>query len=153
MTFAHTDAPDFRALFEASPGLYLVLSPTFTIVGASDSYLRATLTRREDVLSRWLFDVFPANPENVTAAGSSELRESLELVLRSGAADVMKLQKHTLRRAEGTGGGFEQRFWNTNSPVFGSDNQIHHSPCRGCDGRRSPGTSRNAGRSTTSAHG
>jgi PAS domain S-box-containing protein len=127
VTLAHTDAPDFRALFEASPGLYLVLSPTFTIVGASDSYLRATLTRREDILSRWLFDVFPANPENVTAAGSSELRESLERVLRSGAADVMELQKHTLRRAEAAGGGFEQRFWNeTNSPVFGSDNQIKY---------------------------
>ena len=32
--------PDFRALFEAVPGLYLVLSPTFTIVAVSDAYLR-----------------------------------------------------------------------------------------------------------------
>jgi PAS domain S-box-containing protein len=127
VTFAHTDVPDFRALFEASPGLYLVLSPTFTIVGASDSYLRATLTRREDILSRWLFDVFPANPENLTAAGSSQLRESLERVLQSGASDVMELQKHELRRPDASGGGLEQRFWNaTNSPVFDSDHQIKY---------------------------
>jgi PAS domain S-box-containing protein len=127
VTFAHTDALDFRALFEASPGLYLVLSPTFTIVGASDGYLRATLTRREDILSRWLFDVFPANPENLTALGASQLRESLERVLRSGAPDVMKLQRHNLRRGEAAGGGFEQRLWNeTNSPVFGSDKEIKY---------------------------
>jgi PAS domain S-box-containing protein len=127
VTFAHTDAPDFRALFEASPGLYLVLSPTFTIVGASDSYLRATLTRREDILSRRLFDVFPPNPENLSAAGSSNLRESLERVIRSGVSDVMEVQKHDLRRAETAGGGFEQRYWSqTNSPVFGSDKQLSY---------------------------
>jgi len=127
VTFAHTDVLDFRALFEASPGLYLVLTPNFTIVGASDAYLRATLTRREDVLSRWLFDVFPANPENLTALGSSHLRESLERVLQSGVADVMKLQKHDLRLADAAGGGFEQRVWNeTNSPVFGSDKKLKY---------------------------
>jgi PAS domain S-box-containing protein len=127
VTFAHTDVLDFRALFEASPGLYLVLSPTFTIVGASDGYLQATLTRREDILSRWLFDVFPANPENLTALGSSQLRASLERVLRSGTSDVMKLQKHDLRCSEADGGGFEQRIWNeTNSPVFGPDKKLKY---------------------------
>jgi PAS domain S-box-containing protein len=127
VTFAHTDALDFRALFEASPGLYLVLSPTFTIVGASDGYLQATLTRREDILSRWLFDVFPANPENLTALGSSQLRASLERVLQNGIPDVMKLQKHDLRCSEAAGGGFEQRIWNeTNSPVFGSDKKLKY---------------------------
>jgi PAS domain-containing protein len=30
---------DFRALFEAVPGLYLVLRPDFTIVAVSDAYL------------------------------------------------------------------------------------------------------------------
>ncbi|HEY6672757.1 MAG TPA: hypothetical protein VIZ91_09685, partial [Solirubrobacterales bacterium] len=37
--------PDFRAMFEAAPGLYLVLDPELRIVAASDAYLEATMTR------------------------------------------------------------------------------------------------------------
>jgi PAS domain-containing protein len=37
-------APEFRALFEASPGAYLVLNPDLIIVAATDSYIRATMT-------------------------------------------------------------------------------------------------------------
>jgi hypothetical protein len=42
--------PDFRALFESAPGLYLVLTHDFTIISASENYLRATMTRREEIL-------------------------------------------------------------------------------------------------------
>jgi hypothetical protein len=34
--------------------LYLVLTPDFTIVAASDAYLRATLMTRDDILDRTL---------------------------------------------------------------------------------------------------
>jgi hypothetical protein len=37
--------PDFCALFEAAPGLYLVLDPELRILAASDAYLEATMTR------------------------------------------------------------------------------------------------------------
>lgn len=58
--------PDFRALFESAPGLYLVLTPDFTIVAVSDAYLQATMTKREEIVGRGLFDVFPDNPEEPT---------------------------------------------------------------------------------------
>ena len=38
--------PDFQALFESAPGLYLVLTPALTILAVSDAYLRATMTKR-----------------------------------------------------------------------------------------------------------
>src|SRR5271157_1311716 len=41
---------DFRKLFEAAPGLFLVLDPEFRIVAASDEYLRATMTTRRKIL-------------------------------------------------------------------------------------------------------
>lgn len=44
--------PDFRALFEAAPGLYLVLDPELRIVAVSEAYLAATMTRREEILGR-----------------------------------------------------------------------------------------------------
>ena len=57
-------APDFRTLFESAPASYLVLTPgpDFSIVAVSDAYLRATMTRRECILGRRLFEVFPDNP-------------------------------------------------------------------------------------------
>src|SRR5687767_10394252 len=93
-------APDFRTLFESAPGLYLVLTPDFVIVAASDAYLRATMTTRETVLGRGIFDVFPDNPADPSATGAARLRASLERVLRDGAADVMPVQKYDIRRPE-----------------------------------------------------
>ena len=75
------DGPDFRALFESAPGCYLVLDPGLDIVGVSDAYLEATMTRREEIVGRHLFDVFPDNPEDDDATGVASLRASLERVL------------------------------------------------------------------------
>jgi hypothetical protein len=51
--------PDFKTLFESTPGLYLVLTPDLIIVAASNAYLHATMTRRDAILGRHLFEVFP----------------------------------------------------------------------------------------------
>ena len=56
---------NFQTIFEAVPGLYMVLTPDFVILAASDAYLHATMKKREDVVSRALFDVFPDNPERL----------------------------------------------------------------------------------------
>ena len=70
--------PDFRLLFESAPGLYLVLDGTLVIVAVSDAYLAATMTRREEIVGRNLFDVFPDNPDNPDATGTANLRASLD---------------------------------------------------------------------------
>src|SRR5574337_1095240 len=51
--------PDFRKLFEDTPGLYLVLDPNLNIVAVNDAYARATKTKREEIVGRGIFDVFP----------------------------------------------------------------------------------------------
>ena len=50
--------PDFQLLFQSAPGCYLVLTPDLTIIAVSDAYLRATMTKRDEILDRRLFDVF-----------------------------------------------------------------------------------------------
>jgi signal transduction histidine kinase len=110
---------DYRLLFESSPGLYLVLTPVFDIVAASDAYLRATLTQRSAVVGRNLFDVFPDNPDDPGATGVRNLRASLERVVAQGVSDAMAVQRYDIRRPESEGGGFEERFWSpVNWPVF-----------------------------------
>lgn len=55
--------PDFALLFQAAPGLYLVLDPEFRIVAVSDAYLAATMTQRDEIVGRGIFEVFPDNPD------------------------------------------------------------------------------------------
>jgi PAS domain-containing protein len=105
---------NFRLLFESAPGQYLVLTPDLTIVGVSDAYLRATMTNREEILGRPLFEVFPDNPTDHSASGVRNLRASLERVLQAKTADSMPLQKYDIRRPASAGGGFDERYW---SPV------------------------------------
>ncbi len=114
----------FRALFESVPGSYLVLKPDFTIVAVSDAYLKATMTKREEIIGRALFDVFPDNPEEQGATGVSNLRASLNRVLENKASDTMAIQKYDVRRTDGV---FEERYWSpVNSPVLGADGAVEY---------------------------
>ncbi len=117
--------PDFRALFQAVPGLYLVLTPDFRIVAVSDAYLSATMTERSAILERGIFDVFPDNPDDPSATGVRNLRESLQRVVDHRRSDSMAVQKYDIRRKESEGGGFEVRYWSpVNSPVLSSTGEL-----------------------------
>jgi signal transduction histidine kinase/CheY-like chemotaxis protein len=122
-----TPKPDFRLLFESVPGLYLVLMPDFRIIAVSDAYLRATMTKRESILGRDIFDVFPDNPQDPTATGVRNLRASLEAVLREKRSNAMAVQKYDIQRPASEGGGFETRYWSpVNSPAIDSEGQVVH---------------------------
>lgn len=116
---------DFRAVFSALPGLYLILSPKLVIEAASDAYLAATKTVRSTVVGRGYFEVFPDNPDDPNASGSRNLRASLERVREQRVTDVMAYQKYDMRRPDAEGGGFEEKYWNSvNSPVLSADREL-----------------------------
>jgi len=120
-----TADPDFRAIFEQGPGLYLLLSPDLTIVAVSDAYLRATMTERAAIVGRPLFEVFPDNPDDPGATGVSNLRASLDRVLALKLPDTMAVQKYDIKRPASEGGGFEERYWSPlNTPVLGTDGSV-----------------------------
>lgn len=116
----------FRALFESAPGSYLVLKPpNYNIVAVSDAYLRATMTRRKDIMGRTLFDVFPDDPDDPAASGVQNLRASLERVQAHRHPDVMAVQRYPVRRPQSQGGGFEERWWSPiNAPVFSKTGEL-----------------------------
>jgi signal transduction histidine kinase/CheY-like chemotaxis protein len=119
-----TDA-DFRAFFEASPGRFLVLSPGLTVVAVSDAYLEATMTRREALIGRDLFEVFPDNPDDPGANGVRNLHASLLRVLEQRSADAMPIQKYDIRVPGLDGGRFEERYWSPlNAPVFDARGEV-----------------------------
>ncbi len=117
--------PDFEAIFEAAPELYLVLASDLHIVAGSDAYLKATMTRRADVLGRHMFEVFPDNPADTHATGVRNLRHSLETVLRTGRPHFMPVQKYDVRRPPLEGGMFEERYWApANFPVLDAGGRV-----------------------------
>src|SRR2546421_485882 len=112
-------APDFKLLFESVPGLYLVLDPRYVIVAVSDDYLEATMTERDQILGRGIFEVFPDNPDDAEATGVRNLRASLDRVRCERVPDTMAVQKYDIQRPESEGGEFEIRYWSpVNSPVL-----------------------------------
>jgi signal transduction histidine kinase/ActR/RegA family two-component response regulator len=126
---SQASSPDFRVLFESAPGLYLVLTPdpAFTIVAVSDAYLRATMTRRDQILQRGIFEVFPDNPADPQATGTENLRASLERARDERTPDTMPVQKYDIRRPEAEGSGFEERYWSpVNCPVCDDDGTVRY---------------------------
>ena len=125
---ANTDLSHSRAelqsLFESLPGLYLVLTPEYKIMAVSDAYLQATMTEREKIIGRGLFEVFPDNPDEPEATGELNLRASLGRVLEQRVPHTMAIQKYDIRRPDGV---FEERYWSPiNSPLLGADHQVQY---------------------------
>jgi PAS domain S-box-containing protein len=119
--------PNFQVLFESVAGPYLILTPdpAFTIVAVNDAYLQATMTQREQILGKGLFEVFPTNPSNPKADGILNLHRSLQQVVESSIVDTMPIQKYDIRRPEAQGGEFEERYWSPiNTPMFGKKGTI-----------------------------
>ena len=116
---------DFRALFEKSPGLYLILDPRLRIVAASDAYCQTTGIERDAVLGRDIFEVFPDDESRDGANGVANLRTSLERVLRLRRPDTMAIQRYDIARPQSEGGGFVEKHWNPrNSPILGDDGEV-----------------------------
>jgi signal transduction histidine kinase len=120
--------PDIQRIFNGSPHPYLVLcaDPEFTIVAVNDQYLAVTGTQRQDLLGRGLFVAFPENPYDRSVSGVSDLRASLERVLRDRAQDIMGVQKYDIPLRDGTG-HFEMKYWSpVNTPIFGPSGDVSH---------------------------
>jgi len=114
--------PDFKLLFETVPGMYLVLSPEFAILAASNSYIAASMTKREDILGRNIFDVFPDNPADERADGVKNLQTSLNYVLEKRQPHRMAIQHYDVRRPDGI---FEEHWWSPlNTPVIDGTGEL-----------------------------
>ncbi len=118
---------DLSRIFEAAPNPYLLLradAPVYTIAAVNNAYLEAVGAERAAILGRGLFDVFPDNPHDGSATGVSDLRSSLDHVLRDGAADVMGIQKYDIPLRDGSG-HFEVKYWSpVNTPVRRQNGEI-----------------------------
>lgn len=113
---------NYQAIFDSAPGLYLILLPDLTIIEVSKAYADATMTRRNDILGKNLFEVFPDNPQDNEADGVANLSGSLKFVLRNKTAHTMAVQKYDIRKPNGE---FEIRYWSPlNKPVLDENGEL-----------------------------
>ncbi|AQZ62237.1 hypothetical protein BKM31_12865 [[Actinomadura] parvosata subsp. kistnae] len=115
-------ALNYERLFDALPSPYLIMTADFTIVTINQAYAEATMTDREAVAGRPMFEVFPDNPDDPDADGVRNLRRSLQTVVDSGRPDALALQRYDIRTPEGE---FVERYWSpVNTPVFADDGSV-----------------------------
>ena len=108
-------AHDYRALF-AAPGAYLIVSPEFVVVDASDGYLRATMSGIGEVVGRELLEVLPLDHG---ASAADELMSSLVRVRDTCRPDAMPMQRVRLPLTDAEAQDWEHRYWNPiNFPVL-----------------------------------
>ena len=116
---------NYQAIVHGLPSLVVILDAELKIVDVSDAYNRATMTRRDEMLGKSMFEVFPDNPDDSEADGINNLHASLRRVLKSAAPDTMAVQRYDVRNPQEQGECFEERYWTViNSPILGDDGQI-----------------------------
>ncbi|WP_210486105.1 PAS domain-containing sensor histidine kinase [Rufibacter aurantiacus] len=114
----------FRQIFESQPGLLLILSPDLRVQAATDVYLRETLTVREEIIDKHVFDVFPDNPEVTEASSTQSLKASFAQVFATGKAHKMDVFRYDIPDPEHEG-KFLERYWHTvNSAVLDDQGNI-----------------------------
>ena len=70
------DALDYRLIFQAMPGMCLILDASFKILAQNDEHARTTLSIARNVVGRNLFEAFPDNPNDSNASGVASVRQS-----------------------------------------------------------------------------
>jgi PAS domain S-box-containing protein len=113
---------DYKAVFDNSPSLVLVLDPGFKIVAQNRAHAHATLSDARGLVGKNLFEAFPDNPGDSGAEGLSQLRASLLKVLKTRQADTMSPFRYDVRGARGP---YETRWWTvSNTPILGDDGYV-----------------------------
>jgi PAS domain S-box-containing protein len=103
----------------------LLLGPDLRILAASDAYLQATMTVREEIVGQGVFEVFPEPPEETEGGKVSQTRASMQLALREKTSHRLPPFRYAIPRPASEGGAFEERYWSAvNTPVIGPDGEV-----------------------------
>jgi two-component sensor histidine kinase len=119
VTLGETPSPriDFDSAFQALPSPYMILDRELRYVEANAAYCAALERRRDALIGRNIFELFP----NAGPAGQ-RLKASFERVLATGVAESIPLIPYPIERPASRGGGFEMRYWSAaHVPLFGPD--------------------------------
>lgn len=108
---------DFARVFEALPSPHMLLDHNLCYVAVNSAYEAVSMRRRDQLMGRNIFDLFPND-----GPSGQQLRASFERVLRTGQPDTIAYIPYDIPRPEELGGGVEVRYWTAvHSPILGDD--------------------------------
>ncbi|WP_250536725.1 ATP-binding protein [Caballeronia sp. AZ10_KS36] len=120
-------ADAYRIVFRLlpSPCLLLSVDEGYTILDANEAYLRETVSDREHLVGRPVFDAFPDNPDDQKTQATKILGESLQRVIRLRRTDAMALQRYDVPDRSSDTGAFIVRYWSPiNIPLLNPDGSV-----------------------------
>lgn len=123
---ARPDAPciDYRAVYLVLPAMIALLTPELVYCDVNDAYEHNSGRSRQELIGRYVFDVFPDNPHDPATKGARDLKTSLERVLSSKRPETMALQRYDVESTDRTG-RWRTRYWSTiNIPVLDDDGRV-----------------------------
>jgi PAS domain S-box-containing protein len=119
---------DFKNIFDTSQGAVLVIlpdDPKFTIVAANQAFEKQTLTKREEIIGRSVFEVFPDTQNGPNETEVRKTHASYLRVIKNRTTDTIAIIKYNIQNQEIEGGKFKERYWNVvNSPVFNAEGSL-----------------------------
>ncbi|WP_405769737.1 PP2C family protein-serine/threonine phosphatase [Streptomyces sp. NBC_01538] len=115
---------DYAAVFRALPGMVALLTPDLVYVDANDDFVRLSGRTREQLLGRYIFDVFPENPEDPASTGMRETETSMLRTVATGERETMALIRYDIEDPARPG-HWQEHYWSpVNAPVLGPDGKV-----------------------------
>jgi len=115
---------DFRA-YEAAPGISVIVLPDvprFTHVAVSNDFIKATGMRREDVIGKGHFEIFPKSPGDPNFSGEQNLRSSFQYIIQNRTPHEIPAQRYDIPNGDGT---FQYKYWKiNNAPILGATGEV-----------------------------
>ncbi len=74
----------------------MLLNHELRIQGVNSGYERISMRQRAELVGNLIFDMFPDDPDDPQASGTSQLGTSLESVMRRGGVDTMPIVRYDI---------------------------------------------------------
>lgn len=124
MILTKQDILDFRA-FEATPGISVIVlpdPPVYTVVAVSNDFILTSKMKREEVVGKGHFTVFPKSPEDPDFTGEQNLKASFEYIIKHKNRHSIPLQRYDIPTPDGK---FLEKYWQvSNAPILSDDEEL-----------------------------
>jgi transcriptional regulator with PAS, ATPase and Fis domain len=119
------DVQDYKALIQQSTALQVVIDTNFNIICASDAFLKTSNTNRDEIIGKYIFDVFPDNSKAPGNTSSISFIASFNRVITNKIADILPIIKYDIPNPNG--GGFIPKHWKTcHSPILDDNYNVKY---------------------------
>jgi two-component sensor histidine kinase len=121
------NAPDFRAVFDASPQPLLLIAadpPRFTMLAVNAAHAMSFASTPQALTGWGVLEVFGPTPEREAADFRDAIKASLESVMATKTAHPMAARPYALPTEDG---GTVERYWSAiNSPILDANGAVTH---------------------------